>query len=117
MNNFCGPGEALCRGRISVYTAFERECCRLVDDVADRVNGGFTLLHVAAAAGHHHSVGWLLRTASTCGSATFVNDSENPEKLSPLHCSVMTGHLSSTVVDMLVMAGADVQSRFDNPAW
>lgn len=74
------------------------------DVLSQRINGGFTLLHLAAGAGAAATVQWLLeRTA-----AKSLNDGENEEGLTPLHCCVLGGNLNYATVDMLVTCGANV---------
>ena len=73
------------------------------DSLADRINGGFTLLHVASGAGAATTVEWLLERTS----GKSLNDVDNEEGLSPLHCCVLGGSLNFPTVEKLVNWGAD----------
>jgi ankyrin repeat protein len=41
-----------------------------------------------------------------------VNDCNNDESLTPLHCAVLGGRLNSAVVQRLVSAGADCTAKY-----
>eukprot|EP00892_Ulva_mutabilis_P009987 jgi/Ulvmu1/7360/UM036_0020.1 len=105
-------GEAVCRGHAAVCTALVQAGYVIADDLAARVNGGFTILHLAAASGQVRCLAWLLACLGSAGrTSALINDAANPEHLSPLHCLVITGRFHSPGIEMMLKAGADVSLR------
>lgn len=104
MPSICA-GEAAVHGHLKVCTALAVAGAADIDVLQKRGTGGLTLLHLAAAAGQAETVGWLL------GKKLAVNDADNDERLSALHCCILGGRLSSATVEKLINAGADCSTR------
>jgi hypothetical protein len=101
-------GEAVSRGHVKVCKALAAAGAVKPDVFSQRVNGGFTLLHLAAGAGSAATVQWILERTSGAG----VNDARNEEGLSPLHCCVLGGNLNSATVHQLADWGADMSVMY-----
>lgn len=79
-----------------------------------RLNGGYTVLHIAAASGHTETLEWLLQRSDIVGAASkAVNEATNTEQLRPLHCMVLTGRFSVAGLQSLINAGADISAKYD----
>lgn len=104
-------GEAAFRGHTDVCEALERSRIAVPDDDdALRMNGGYTLCHVAAAAGHTHLLDWLLRHSESVAS-DLINNQENTEQLTALHCMILAGNFSVAGLEMLIGVGADTSAK------
>lgn len=101
-------GEAVTRGHVKVCKVLAAAGAAQPEILSQRINGGFTLLHLAAGAGAASAVEWLLERS---GRAS-LNDVDNEEGLSPLHCCVLGGNLNYATVDKLTTCGADVTSMY-----
>lgn len=106
-HEYLRSGEAVTRGHIKVCKALATEGAASPEVLAQRVNGGFTLVHLAAGAGAASTVAWLLERTNSSS----VNDVENEEGLSPLHCCVMGGNLNFATIDKLASCGADASAE------
>lgn len=96
-------GEAVTRGHVKVCKALAAAGVAGPQVLSQRINGGFTLLHLAAGAGAAATVEWLLQRTSSKS----LNDVENEEGLTPLHCCVLGGNLNYATVEKLANFGAD----------
>lgn len=99
----CYTGEAVTRGHVNVCRVLAAGGAAGPNVMSDRINGGFTLLHLAAGAGAAATVEWLLERTN----AQSLNDVDNEEGLSPLHCSVLGGNLNYATIEKLMNCGAD----------